>query len=70
MEKSPDHVYGKKITKKNSSKDKRAGKKKASASMDEKLSASNESQGDNIDVAKLLRKASKKNLSMSISCLC
>lgn len=60
MEKSPDHVYEKKITKKNTSKDKPAAKKKASASIDEKLSASEETQGDDVDVAKLLRKASKK----------
>ncbi|MEN5379552.1 DNA ligase D [Sphingobacterium kitahiroshimense] len=61
MEKSPDRVYGQKTTQKSSSKDKPAGKKKASASIEEKLSTSDETEGDDIDLAMLLKKTSKKD---------
>ncbi|KKX52165.1 hypothetical protein L950_0201305 [Sphingobacterium sp. IITKGP-BTPF85] len=61
MEKSPDRVYGQKTTQKSSSKDKPAGKKKASASIEEKLSTSDETEGDDIDLAMLLKKTPKKD---------
>ncbi|MEN5435411.1 DNA ligase D [Sphingobacterium faecium] len=61
MEKSPDRVYGQKTTQKSSSKDKPAGKKKTSASIEEKLSTSDETEGDDIDLAMLLKKTSKKD---------
>jgi len=61
MEKSPDRIYGQKTTQKSSSKDKPAGKKKASASIEEKLSTSDETEGDDIDLAMLLKKTSKKD---------
>ena len=61
MEKSPDRVYGQKTTQKSSSKDKPAGKKKASVNIDENLSTSDETEGDDIDLAMLLKKTSKKD---------
>lgn len=61
MEKSPDHVYGKKIIKKDSTaKDKSSGKKKAAALIDEQIADNKETEGTDFDVVKLLQKAPKK----------
>lgn len=61
MEKSPDHIYGKKtVTKKSTVKKKTGGKKQTAVPVDEQLESTDEKPDQDIDVPKLLKDAPKK----------
>lgn len=61
MEKSPDHIYGKKtVTKKSTVKKKTGGKKQTALPVDEQLDNTDEKPDQDIDVPMLLKNAPKK----------